>query len=85
MAHLGEVPHSCKSCDQKFKKWEHLENHRVRDHLGQKFTCVVCRKEYEMMNALAKHLRKIHGLNKRKLKAMEKEMEKGAAKHKLFD
>ena len=73
--HLGELPYECETCDLKFKKTEHLRKHQTLVHLGQKYTCVICGKEYGDEGSLGKHLRKVHnGLNKRKLKAIEKEM-----------
>ena len=47
----------------------------VVDHLGQKFSCVFCEKEYLSDSELMKHMKKAHdGMTKRKLMAIEKEM-----------
>ena len=73
--HQGELPYGCETCDIKFKKAEHLKKHKTLIHLGKKYSCCICEKEYLSDHSLAKHLRKIHnGLNKRKLKAIEKQL-----------
>ena len=47
----------------------------VVDHLGQKFSCVLCEKEYFNDCDLMKHMKKAHdGMTKRKLMEIEKEM-----------
>ena len=50
-----------------------MEKHDVRDHLGKKPVCRICGNEFMDDSNLGKHLKKIHGMNMRKLKAIELE------------
>ena len=69
--HLGELPYECETCDMKFKKANQLKNHTSLIHLGQKFACILCSREYEDCESLGRHSRKYHNISMRKLKDMK--------------
>ena len=62
-----------------------MKKHKFRDHEGQKYTCCICAGvEYADPRTLSRHLKKVHnGMNKRRLKTIEKEMKAQEKKQRL--
>ena len=81
--HLGELLYKCEACNLEFKRSNHLLRHKTLVHLGQKFSCVICGKEWASEKPLANHLRQVHNLTKKKLKEIEKEVKKEEKKAQL--